>query len=197
MRPKPCCGVRLLSIHGVLGKALSPLSAINKGRGFVRQRSQGKRQKCLRSSDSALGGGGTPRRWLTPTRARACREASAPPSSPASPPPSPSPLPGKACGAALVHPSTSTAGGRGRPGVSRDARGYPRPSPWLRALLGTLAVAFRRACGAARSSRQPSALRQSTLFNLGEGNTSAFPSQHLFSVANPGNTRPFYLLRQE
>lgn len=53
------------------------------------------------------------------------------------------------------------------------------------------------AFGAAPSSRRPSAPRQSTLFNPAEGNTSSFPSQHLFSVANPGNTRPFYLLRKE
>lgn len=74
---------------------------------------------------------------------------------------------------------------------------YPQPSPWLRVPLSTPAMAFCMACGAAPSSQRPSALQQSTLFNLGEGNTSAFPSQHLFSVANPGNTRPFYLLRKE
>lgn len=38
---------------------------------------------------------------------------------------------------------------------------------------------------------------QSTLFNPAEGNTSSFPSHHLFSGAYPGNTRPFYLLRKE
>lgn len=85
---------------------------------------------------------------------------------------------------------------RQRPWAPRNELGHPgavHPPP----CSCGFASAFRRERGAAPSSRRPSALRHGTLFNLGEGNTSAFPSQHLFSVANPGNTRPFYLLRKE
>ncbi|KAK4831454.1 hypothetical protein QYF61_017682 [Mycteria americana] len=50
-------------------------------------------------------------------------------------------------GLRLCTPGTSTTGSCGLPGASRDTRGYPRPSPWLRVPLGVLAVAFCTARG--------------------------------------------------
>lgn len=97
-------------------------------------------------------------------------------------------LPGKAPGAELLplrhfhHGWPWALQGKPRhPGLSRTlpiATGCPRQAA-VGAPHGT------------RSGSEPP-LGQSTLFNPAEGNTSSFPSHHLFSVAYPGNTRPFY-----
>lgn len=102
-------------------------------------------------------------------------------------------LPGKAPGAELLplrhfhHGWPRALQGKPKhPGLSRTlpiAAGCPR-----QAAVGA-------PHGTRSGSEQPSG--QSTLFNPAEGNTSSFPSHHLFSVAYPGNTRPFYLLRKE
>lgn len=153
------CGVWLVGIHEVLSKALSALFDLEKGRFFMRYRSQGKPCKCQQSTSSALCSSGAPDRRLIPQRA-----------------------PVRGANHLLILASSSPSAGKGLWGCASASQTNALCMGQMGHPLGVPAVASRGVRSPVPSSWRPLALRQTTSFNLGEGNTSAFPlSAFVFS----------------